>query len=171
MLGISWISNLHRAVSFSVLLQRHCSTPIVAHHKHRGQRWIFEFRNFLSRNLVQKKYSPSQVRDTGRSTTSQVRGTGRSRLGTARLSNLKKSLYSPKVGVIERLVLIFTQIVYVMMKFSLTLSMAPDRLKLSSAFIRLSVVGVPLCSATLSFLSSHAWTMSWSSMSILTKLG
>ena len=46
MLGISWISNLHRAVSFSVL-QRHCSTPIVAHHKHRGQRWISVFRNFL----------------------------------------------------------------------------------------------------------------------------
>ena len=55
MLGISWISNLHRAVSFSVLLQRHCSTPIVAHHKHRGQRWISEFRKFSKSKPRPKK--------------------------------------------------------------------------------------------------------------------
>ena len=41
-----------------VLLQRRCSTPIVAHHKHRGQRWNSEFRKISSRNLVPKKYSP-----------------------------------------------------------------------------------------------------------------
>ena len=55
MVGISWISNLHRAVSFSVLLQRHCSTPIVAHHKHRGQRWISEFRKFSKSKVSPKK--------------------------------------------------------------------------------------------------------------------
>ena len=55
MLGISWISNLHRAVSFSVLLQRHCLTPIVAHHKHRGQRWISEFRKFSKSKPRPKK--------------------------------------------------------------------------------------------------------------------
>ena len=50
-----WISNLHRAVSFSVLLQRHCSTPIVAHHKHRGQRWISELRKFSKSKVSPKK--------------------------------------------------------------------------------------------------------------------
>ena len=36
-------------------LQRHCLTPIVAHHKHRGQRWIFEFRKFSKSKPRPKK--------------------------------------------------------------------------------------------------------------------
>ena len=52
MLGISWISNLHRA---GVFLQRHCSTPIGAHHKHRGQRWISEFRKISKSKPRPKK--------------------------------------------------------------------------------------------------------------------